>query len=62
MRPCKIQCIYDYNRIDKIIAPLFVHFRPPPLGSRKLQRTQLSNGDVVSSGFVIFTEKMLCLS
>ena len=28
MRPCKIQCTFDCNSVDKIISPLFVYARP----------------------------------
>ena len=39
-----IQCIFDCHSVDKIIAPLFINVGPPPLGSQKPQRRQLSDG------------------
>ena len=44
MRPCKIQCTFYCHCVEKIIAPLFVYVGPRPLGSKLLQRTQLSDG------------------
>ena len=35
---------FDCLRIEQIIAPLFVYVGPPPIGSKLLQRTQLSDG------------------
>ena len=45
-RPYKIQCTFYCHRIAKNIAPLSVYVGPPPLGSKWLQRTKLSDGVV----------------
>ena len=42
--PCKIQCTFYCHCVVKIIPHLFVNVGPQPLGSKRPQRTQLSDG------------------